>query len=164
MDVGLIECRPSESDLCGGKVNKLCAEKASGPNHSAPPFKLTNYFLNTSRECERKTEWLWIYCILRLFTAGVLGMAIFETPICILFPIIKAATVSQTDFPQPAKRGKIKKGEEMLMNWQVSQLKGCLETAMLITFLHLLIYPSGLFLFKNVGSQQETWSTLEWPL
>ena len=27
MDAGLIECRPSESDLCGSTENKLCAEK-----------------------------------------------------------------------------------------------------------------------------------------
>lgn len=44
----------------------------------------------------------------------------------------------------------------MLMNYEASQLKGYLETAMvagLITFLHLPIYYSGSFIFKNVGSQ-----------
>lgn len=47
---------------------------------------------------------------------------------------------------------------------QANQLKGYLETAMvavLITFLHVLIDQSGSFLFKNAGSQQETWRTWE---
>lgn len=91
MDAGLIECRPSESDLCGSKVNKLC-RNASGPNHHAPPFKLTNYFLDAPHEFERKTKQVWIYRL--LFTAGVLGRPIFGALVCIFFPLVVKTTIS----------------------------------------------------------------------
>lgn len=111
MDAGLIECRPSESDLCGSKVNKLC-RNASGPNHHAPPFKLTNYFLDAPHEFERKTKQVWIYRL--LFTAGVLGRPIFGALVCIFFsllwlkPLFLYIYVPQTDFPGSVKCGKIR--------------------------------------------------------
>lgn len=94
MVAGLIVCRPSDSDHCGSKEGKLCAE-----NHLAPTLELTNYFLEISQESERKTKWAWKYCILYLFTARVQGILTFRQQLAFFGPVVKTLIMPQTDFP-----------------------------------------------------------------